>query len=224
MTPPADLPSAGFCLVVHGGRATIETFGGASPLLQVAESDGATLLLLGRLHYRADLASRLRRPTDRYASDAQLALAAFAELGADACALLEGEFAIVVLDRRRRRLVALRDPCGGYPLYWTRAGAGIGVASLLRPLVRFTGSADIERELLGDILGIGYSEIDCFEKSAIRGIERLVPGTSLTADLWGGPVEIRRFWDWRQRIRDPGTDDLHEIGARYGALLRDAVA
>jgi len=220
MTPPAP----GFCLTARGGRATIEIFGEPSSLLQIAEADGTHVLLLGRLYYRADLARRLRHAPDRSASDAQFVLAAYGELGTAVCAALEGEFAVVILDRRNQRIVALRDPTGGYPLYWARSGEGIGIASLLRPLADFTGSAEIDRTLLGEILGAGYVEIDSFDMSAIRGIERLVPGTSLTADLTGRRVEVQRFWDWRQQIQDPETDDLQEIGARYAALLREAVA
>lgn len=213
----------GFCLTVVGGNAEIRIFG--TSLVQFAEHDGVCALLLGRVYYRDDLARRLRRasPPDRSASDAHWALAAYAELGADVGAALEGEFALVILDRRKRRIVALRDPCGGYPLYWTRGTGGIGIATLLQPLVRFAGSAEIEPALLGEVLTVGYAEIDYFDKSAIRGIERLVPGTSLTADLAGHGVEIRRFWDWRQHLHDPDTDDLDQIGARYAALLRGAV-
>lgn len=225
MTPHAVPPSAGFCLTVQGGQATIELFGdGNASLLQAAEGDGAHVLLLGRLYYRADLARRLRRAPDRSAPDADFVLAAYTELGAGACAALEGEFAIVVLDRRNRRIVALRDCGGGYPLYWTSSTKGFGVSTLLRPLVHFTGSADVEPAFLAGMLGAGYIEVDRFDKSAIRTIERLVPGSSLTVDLARRDARIDRFWDWRQRIQDPGTDDLQDIGARYAALLREAVA
>ncbi len=224
MMPPADPPSAGFCLTSHGRRATIEVFGGDSSLLEVAEGDGAHVLLLGRLYYRADLARRLRRAPDRSARDVDFVLAAYAELGAEARTVLEGEFAIVILDRRNRRIVALRDPCGGFPLYWMKTSEGVAIATTPRPLVRFSGSADVERALLADILGAGYVEVDRFDRSAFRGVERLVPGTSLTVDLANREARIDRFWDWRQRIQDPGTDDLQEIGARYAALLREAVA
>lgn len=225
MTPPADPPSPGFSLTVQGGRIAIETYGEAdSPLLQIVEDDGACVLLLGRLYYRADLARRLRRAPDRSAPDAAFALATYAELGAEACAALEGEFAIVILDRRNQRLLAWRDPGGGYPLYWTRTGDGFAIANHVRPLVGFTKSAEVERAFLADMLGAGYIEVDRFERSALRGIERLVPGTSLTVDLAGRDARIDRVWDWRRHIQDPGTDDLQEIGARYAALLRQAVA
>jgi asparagine synthase (glutamine-hydrolysing) len=229
VTGQADRPGAGFCLIASGTNVEIQLFGGgessATSLVQVAEHEGACALLLGRVYYRGDLARRLRRASlpDRSASDARWVLAAYAELGPDAYAALEGEFAIAIVDRKARRIVALRDACGGYPVYWTRGAAGIGIATRLRPLVGFTGSADVEPELLGEVLTAGYVEIDYFHKSAIRGIERLVPGTSLTADLAGSGVAIRRFWDWQQRATQPQSADLEQIGARYAELLRDSV-
>jgi asparagine synthase (glutamine-hydrolysing) len=225
MTSRADPPEIGFCLTAGHGRAEIQLFGAARPLLQVAGQGDLQACLLGRIYYRADLARRLPHLSapDRSAPDVRWVLAAYAAFGDDIGTVLEGEFAVVILDRRRQRLVALRDPCGGYPLYWTRTAQGIGVASLLRPLADLRETADIDRELLGEILTIGYSEIDDCAASALRGIQRLVPGTSLTADLATGRAEVRRFWDWQARVAEPQSHDLEEIGARYAALLRAAV-
>jgi asparagine synthase (glutamine-hydrolysing) len=229
LSAQADRPAAGFCLVGNGGGAEIQIFGAEKPsansLVQLAERDGTCALLLGRVYYRGDLARRLGRTSlpDRSASGVHWVLAAYAALGADACAALEGEFAIVILDRRNRRIVAFRDACGGYPMYWTKGAGGIAVATLLRPLVGFNGSAEVDRELVGEILTAGYAEIDYSRRSAIRGIERLVPGTRLTIDLAGLGVETGRFWSWQQRANEPESDDPEQISARYSGLLRSSV-
>ncbi|MGE0423677.1 MAG: asparagine synthase-related protein [Reyranellaceae bacterium] len=229
MSAHAALPDVGLCLTAGRGDAELRLFGatGHSPtsLLQVASQGDTQACLLGRLYYRADLAQRLPRLSapDRSAPDVRWVLAAYAAFGDEIGAVLEGEFAVVILDRRRQRIVALRDPCGGYPLYWTRTADGVGVASLLRPLADLKQTTEIDRELLGEILTIGYAEIDDCASSALRGIQRLVPGTALTADLATGDVATRRFWDWQARIVQPPSRDLDEAGARYAALLRAAV-
>ncbi len=225
MTDRADPPEIGFCLTACRGGADLQLFGAARALLQVASQGDTHACLLGRIYYREDLARRLPRLSapDRSAPDVRWVLAAYAAFGEDMCTVLEGEFAIVILDRKRQRIVAFRDPCGGYPLYWARTADGLGIASLLHPLANFTGTAEIDRELLGEVLTAGYAEIDYFARSAIRGIERLVPGTSLTADLGTNRTDVRRFWDWQERADQSGPHDLEAIGARYAGLLRTAV-
>jgi asparagine synthase (glutamine-hydrolysing) len=225
MTNHTDLPDVGFCLTTGRGLGEIQLFGATRSLLQVASQGDTHACLLGRIYYREDLARRLPRLSapDRSAPDVRWVLAAYAAFGEDICTVLEGEFAVVILDRKKQRIVAFRDPCGGYPLYWTRTADGIGIASLLRPLANFKGTTEIDRELLGEVLTCGYAEIDYAAGSALRGIERLVPGTSLTADLATGHTEVRRFWDWQERAEQSVGHDLEEIGTRYAGLLREAV-
>src|SRR5438128_5885918 len=109
MTGRVNPPDTGFCLTAGNGHAEIQMFGATRPsvpsLLQVASHGDTHACLLGRIYYREDLADRLPRLSapDRSAPDVRWVLAAYAALGEDICTVLEGEFAVVILDRKKQR-------------------------------------------------------------------------------------------------------------------------
>ena len=114
--------------------------GAAGPALVTFAEDprtGDAAALIGSLYYRDELEARLPDgavcPSD---SDAALALAAFHHGRLEG---LEGEFALVVWDRARRRLIAMRDPLGSWPLYRSTSRGVVMVGTRLLPLARRQG-------------------------------------------------------------------------------------
>jgi asparagine synthase (glutamine-hydrolysing) len=72
-------------------------------------------------------------------SDTEVVLEAFAEWGEQAVHRLRGEFAFAVVDRETDRVYLARDPLGVKPLYWSRCGGHLYVASELKALVPVGG-------------------------------------------------------------------------------------
>jgi len=68
-------------------------------------------------------------------SDTEVVLEAFTEWGEQAVHRLRGEFAFAVVDRETDRVYLARDPLGLKPLYWSRCGGHLYVASELKALV-----------------------------------------------------------------------------------------
>ena len=68
-------------------------------------------------------------------SDTEVVLEAFIEWGEQAVHKLRGEFAFAVVDRNTDRVYLARDPLGVKPLYWSRCGGHLYVASELKALV-----------------------------------------------------------------------------------------
>ena len=68
-------------------------------------------------------------------SDTEVILEAFAEWGEQAVHRLRGEFAFAVVDRAADQVYLARDPLGVKPLYWSRCGGHLYVASELKALV-----------------------------------------------------------------------------------------
>jgi len=68
-------------------------------------------------------------------SDTEVVLEAFTEWGEQAVHRLRGEFAFAVVDRETDRVYLARDPLGVKPLYWSRCGGHLYVASELKALV-----------------------------------------------------------------------------------------
>ncbi len=72
-------------------------------------------------------------------SDTEVILEAFLEWGEQAVHRLRGEFAFAVVDRAADRVYLARDPLGVKPLYWSRRGGHLYVASELKALVPVGG-------------------------------------------------------------------------------------
>jgi asparagine synthase (glutamine-hydrolysing) len=219
--------SSGFSIVVEAGRIRVRRHNldadRAAAMVDVAEAPGLGALVFGRIYYRDDLVAALGADAPRATGDAALALALYRRFGAAGIERLEGEYAVAIIDRTERRIVACRDPMGAYPLFWTTRNGDLAIATCLRPLVRFRGDADVDIDFLGEKLMVGFSALDYRARTAFQGISRLVTGAVLVADIATGQVETHRHWDWSARLRDPGTDDADVVAEEYRALLERAV-
>jgi asparagine synthase (glutamine-hydrolysing) len=222
----------GFTVVRRDQDVEFQLFGprGHGGLLQFFQTADQAAVLLGRLHYRrelcAKLASALPGPLlqECQANDAALALAAYRHRGLQGIEHLEGDFALVIQDTRADRLIGSRDPMGGYPLFWVQGDGvstfGTNLYSLLNRLPR----RSLDQEYLADYLMMPWPVDERrTEQCAFQGVQRVLPGTVVCADLATGRVARHVYWDWLERMTDPGTDSVEEISARYGDLLRGAV-
>src|SRR5271155_4755141 len=109
----------GFMVIAQGEQVEFQVFGadrpGRPPMVRCAADMDCQAVLMGRLSYRRDLTARLPEADHEQESldDAALALAAYRHLGLDGIERLEGDFALVIWDGNRRRLVASREAMGG---------------------------------------------------------------------------------------------------------------
>ncbi len=71
----------------------------------------------------------------RSESDTEVVLESFLQWGDAAVSRFRGEFAFVLVDRASRRAYLARDPLGVKPLYWSRRGDCLHVASEIKALV-----------------------------------------------------------------------------------------
>jgi asparagine synthase (glutamine-hydrolysing) len=216
-----------FCVLGDEGRARVQLLGArpARGLLTLCRKQGRAAVVLGRLQYRRDLAARLGLEGVESLDDAALALEAYLRRGADGLVNLEGVFALAVWDGPRRRLLALRDPLGGYPLFWSSRGACWGVGTSLPGLRRAFAANDLDPEYLADYLALpnfGQNEPRS-EHTPVRGVRRLLPGHLLRVEAPTASVRAVPCWDWLERLEDPGTDRVEQIAEGYAARLRAAV-
>src|SRR6476646_848463 len=82
-------------------------------------------------------AEGVRFETDH--SDTEVVLRLYERRGAEGLERLNGMFAFVVYDGRRRKLFAARDRFGIKPFYYARARGGFAFASELRALLHVPG-------------------------------------------------------------------------------------
>lgn len=141
------------------------------------------------------------------AGDAALALESYVRRGLDFARPLAGDFAILIFDRRERRLVAARDPLGVRPLYYRRDAGVLRVASELQSLVEPGDVPDegyLAEALAGDVVDTG--------STAYAPVRRVPAAHLLVADAAG--VRLLRYWT-------PDIDVEHRSAARHQERLRD---
>ncbi len=182
------------------------------------------VVLLGEILYRDDLADLVPEISEpESVSDAGVALAVYRRAGLRGLARLEGEFALAVWDGAARRLVALRDPCGSWPLFWLVRDKGVAVSTSLEALTHLQAGRAVDPEFLAEFLmwPNPHTELPC-ERTAFAGVRRLLPGTILELNA-DGAVQRHRYWDWEARVRPAAVTTVEEAGARFADLFRRAV-
>ena len=220
----------GFLIVVRDGQVEARTYlseiGARIPLVDHAHDGELDAILVGRLYYRDDVARRLgldaRAPAN--GGDAARVLAAYRQRGVAGIEALEGEFTAAVVDVGQRRVVALRDPMGGYPLFWIRRPGIVALATAIRPLLDFVPEHAPNPGLLGEIQMIPFAEVDYLEETAFRGVQRVASGARVVVDAAAATLEVRPYWHWPDHIEDPGTDRLDDVADGFRQRLGSAVA
>jgi asparagine synthase (glutamine-hydrolysing) len=102
---------------------------------------------------------------------------------------LRGEFAVVLWDRRRRRLIAVRDRFGIKPLYYSWIGPRLVLASEVKALFAAGAPRRWDRRSFHDYLHA------CFppDRTLFDGVWQVPPGSVLSAGDDG--VHITPYWD-----------------------------
>jgi asparagine synthase (glutamine-hydrolysing) len=200
-------------------------------LVTHAAMPGLRAVLMGRLYYRED--QRAGLDVSDFGSwqatlddnDAALALAVYQQKGIAGLERLEGDFALVLWDACQQRLVGMRDPMGGYPLFWSFQQGVMALSNRMRPLLDLLPGRTLDQAFLAEYLMAPgfYMEEPSDERCVYEGIRRVLAGSIVVCDLPSGKIERRRFWDWLERRVDPGTDQIEELGGQYLDRLRPAV-
>ena len=174
------------------------------------------------LYYLDELRRALRGAgvQPRGDSPSHLIAAAYRAWGSDFVGELEGDFAFVLWDRARCRLVAARDFAGSRPLYFACAGDRLVVASSPAAVAAHPA---VSRELnplalAEDLIGASSMAV---QETVFRAVERLPAGARL---LWqpGGAPRVDRFWEPPRFDRSEGPESA-EAAEQLRALLRAAV-
>lgn len=173
---------------------------------------GGALETLGHLHLsgdvrldgRNDLARTLsacgaRFPVD--ASDEALVLQAIALWGDAALDRISGDFAIVVWDSLRHRLLAARDHYGVAQLYYGWAGTILVVCNSLTCLLTCPGiDMALDHDTIADFLLLNAKSRS--DATSYRHVRRVPPAHVLIQD--GAGLKIRPYWT-------PQPDGLPEV-------------
>ncbi|MGH2845043.1 MAG: asparagine synthase (glutamine-hydrolyzing), partial [Thermoleophilaceae bacterium] len=222
--------------LAHTRLAIIDVAGGDQPL--DSEDGAVTLIANGEIYNHRALRAGLEERGHRFAtgSDCEAIVHAYEESGLDCVRELNGIFAFVLWDERRRRLVAARDELGVKPLYWWSDGRRVAVASEVGALLEAgLVKPSVDRIALDHFLACRFVPAP---RTLFQGVSKLPAASTLVCEEGGAP----RVETWRAPPGDPleSLDDgsLAELLAErfadaverqmmsdvpYGALLSGGV-
>jgi asparagine synthase (glutamine-hydrolysing) len=174
----------------HARLSVIDLETGAQPLYA---ADGALVPVCnGEIYDFRRIRSELlgRGYSFQTKSDSEVILHLYREHGLAFTNHLRGEFAFLLLDKARQKLLAVRDRFGIKPLYFNRQNGkyifaseakAIFATGRLRPRLNVVAI----RDYLSSII----------PNSIFEGVETVPAGCVLEVDLRSGRHEVRRYWD-----------------------------
>jgi len=179
----------GWIALAHRRLAIIDLAGANQPL---RSEDGQIVLIFnGEIYNFTDLRTRLvdLGHTFATAGDGEVIVHGYEQWGDRIFAMLEGMFAIILVDRVRRRALFARDRFGIKPLFYTRYMRGIAAASELKALLALGVARTASRSALE--LGALRMHVP-WPYTALDGVFRLPPGSLLELQE-DGELRIVRF-------------------------------
>lgn len=201
---------------------------GAQPMLSACEN--LRLVFNGEIYnhdaIRARLASEGFHGPWRGASDTETLLAAISTWGVESTLhRCVGMFAFAVWDERLQTLTLARDRFGEKPLYYGWLGSTFVFASELKAIRELIPCRwQPNRLAIDQYLQFGYVPAPL---SAIEGIQKLVPGHTLTVSPHKvGVTTLAPFWTVHQALaqarEQPFLGSEHDAVDRLDSLLADA--
>lgn len=190
---------------------------------QPMEYGNLVLILNGEIYNYKELKSELESAGEAFegSSDTEVLLRALARFGVEATLpRLNGDFAFALYDTHAHRLTLARDRLGNKPLYFHYRGKEIFFASEARVVARVVGAEFDALEVNKNLLfGFGSAH-----KTLYAGVEALPPAHYLSVDLERGSSELKRYWDWEERVSSQvRRDSLEEALDEFEALLEDSL-
>ncbi len=189
----------------------------------VNESGDVWLACSGEIYNQAELRQALTNAGHRFQSDSggEACLHAYEEYGSDFARHLNGVFALVILDRRARRLLLVRDRLGVKPLYYGIDAGHIRFASELGAILADPG---VKREIDPLALNLYFvREVVPAPHTIYRGIRKLLPAELVTVDLSKGHAGVESEIYWKLDFATGRSKPLAELAEELRSLLADAV-
>jgi asparagine synthase (glutamine-hydrolysing) len=174
----------------HVRLAIVDRAGGRQPIAN--ETRTIHVVVNGEFYGDAAIRRELEGRGHRFrtGSDSEILLHLYEDHGLDALTRLRGEFAFVLWDAPRRRLVAGRDRFGVKPLVWTEHAGALLLASEAKALFALGVLARWDQDALARACRSQYPGL---HQTLFAGIRQLPPGWILVDEP--GSRILRRWWD-----------------------------
>ena len=175
----------------HARLSIIDPEGGSQP---AANEDGSVVVIFnGEIYNHLELRGELTRRGHRLMNNSDTAVLPhlYEEYGDGMFSRLNGQFAVAVWDKRRKRLLLGRDRFGEKPIFYNHRGNDFCFASEAKALFK-SGlvSAELSPAALGHIFTFWTTVGD---ESVFRDVRQVPPGASLS--FVNGALETKAYWN-----------------------------
>lgn len=180
---------------------------------------GLQVFSRGYVANRRELQSEfgLSRGFDDAASNAKLMACAYEKWGERLTEYVTGDFAVVIHDVARRRVLLAHDELGLMPLFYSASGQSIVVGTHLENIVAVTGIGTVDELYVYDFLRDGWHH---GEHTPYTEVKRLVPGQNI---LWRN-TQITRLRVWTlDNIQPRSYRDPRDYEKELRSLTSEAV-
>ncbi|MET0292132.1 MAG: asparagine synthase (glutamine-hydrolyzing) [Steroidobacteraceae bacterium] len=178
--------------MAHARLSIIDLATGDQP---IRNGDGSIWVVFnGEIFNYVELRADLERAGHVFytTSDTEVIPHLYERYGLDFVDHLNGQFAIALWDRNKRRLVLARDRVGIRPLFYSVQDGRLSFASEVKSLF---GGGFVRPELDVDALAQVYTYWSTLPgRTVFRNVEALPPGHVMVCEK--GEIRTHRYWDW----------------------------
>jgi asparagine synthase (glutamine-hydrolysing) len=212
------------CELVHRRLALLDLSpAGAQPM---SNEDGTIQVVFnGEIYNHRELRSELKSRGHRFrgGSDSEVLVHLYEEMGERMAARLRGMFAFAVLDRRRHRMLLVRDRFGIKPLYYARHEDQWLFASEMKAILAVEGfRPTLDRQACYDFLSLSYVPEPA---TGFANISMLEKGTILLIDERGARTSAFATTEGSQEFEGSRTEAAAQAAAHLSrAVSRQSVA
>ena len=176
----------------HARLSIIDLGGGAQPIHNGDET--VWISYNGEVFNYIELRKWLEERGHKFYThtDTEVIVHLYDELGDEFVHELNGQFAFALWDRKRRRLLLVRDRAGILPLYYARVAGGVAFGSEVKTLL---ASGLVQPAMDPQ----GLDELMTFwapmaPRTVFKGVSQVCPGEMVI--LEGANLSRRQYWDW----------------------------
>jgi asparagine synthase (glutamine-hydrolysing) len=158
-------------------------------------------------------------------TDTEVILKLYQKYGLEMISLLNGDFAIAILDQNRGKLHLIRDRLGVKPLYYHLKERELFFSSEIKGILAAGIKPELNQDLLQQYFVFKYVPQ---QNTLFKDIKRLAPSHYLSYDLNSGKTEIKKYWspsiraDYQQLSYGDAQSQLYDLIEK--ACLRRLVA
>ena len=203
-------------LFVFNRLSIIDIENGAQPFTY---KEKYTIVFNGEIYNYKELREELIKKGYEFETHSEIEVIAtlYDCMGKELVNKLRGMFAIVIYDKEREKITALRDNFGIKPLYYMKKDGGLYFSSELKALHEINENLTYRSDVIGQYATFQYIPSN---DSIFKEIKILPPGHLLEKDL-NGEINIEKYFNVEFNEKN---HDKEELKAQIKAVMRDTVS